>query len=130
MTEIWHNINCLEGEYSTNEILYDANNLIIKLDSFKDNSTITLLFPNVLAYRVTLEHFRWEEYRNTEKTHEILYNIENSNYIKWIQDSGMRRLYGDNPKVKHYLVYTNAEIIDIVLNETERILLNGKEISY
>ena len=77
-----------------------------------------------------MEHFRWEEYRNTEKTHEILYNIENSNYIKWIQDSGMRQLYGDNPKVKHYLVYTNAEIIDIVLNETERILLNGKEISY
>lgn len=70
MTEIWHNINCLEGEYSTNDTLYDANNLIIKLDSFKDNSTITLLFPNVLAYRLTFEHFRWEEYRNTEKTHE------------------------------------------------------------
>jgi hypothetical protein len=127
--ETWNSVDCIKGEYSTNEILYDATNLTVKLDSFKDNSTVTLFFPNVLAYRVSLEHFRWLEYKDTGNCHDLLYIVENSNYIKWIQDSGMRQLYGDTPSIKHYLLYTNAEIIDVLLNDSEKIILNGKTIN-
>lgn len=128
MIEVWNKIDCIEGEYSINEILYDAINLIIKLDSFNDDSVATLFFPNVLAYRVTMEHFRWYEYKDTGNYHDLLYIVENSNYIKWIQNSGMKQLYGDIPSVKHYLLYTNAEIIDVLLNDNEKIFLDGKEI--
>ena len=57
--EIYHQINVIDCECSINSIDYDATDLKIMLDRFDDRGTITILFRNVFAYRVTLEH--WDE---------------------------------------------------------------------
>jgi hypothetical protein len=56
--EIYHPIKVIDCECSINSIDYDATDLIIALDRFDNNQTITIRFKNIYAYRVTFEHFR------------------------------------------------------------------------
>ena len=47
--EIYHPINVISCECSINSIDYDATDLIIALDRFDNNRTLTIRFKNVFA---------------------------------------------------------------------------------
>lgn len=98
-SEIYHQINVIDCECSINSIEYDATDLKIMLDRFDGRGTITILFRNVFAYRVTLEHFRMTEVM-VGLTSSPLYEVENSSYLGEIMATGMSALYGSSLKRK------------------------------
>lgn len=115
--EIYHPINVVGCECAINSIDYDATDLIICLDRFDNNQTITIRFKNVYAYRVTLEHFRITEVMNGISS-QPLYEVEKSAYLSEVMATGMKALYGTSLNVKHYAVNTTEHIIDILTSET------------
>ena len=115
-SEIYHQINVIDCECSINSIEYDATDLKIILDRFDNNETITILFRNVFAYRVTLEHFRMTEVM-VGLTSSPLYEVENSSYLGEIMAAGMSALYGSSLNVKHYVIQTTEHIVDILTSE-------------
>lgn len=115
-SEIYHQINVIDCECSINSINYDATDLKIMLDRFDNNETITILFRNVFAYRVTLEHFRMTEVM-VGLTSSPLYEVENSSYLGEIMATGMSVLYGSSLNVKHYAIKTTEHIVDILTSE-------------
>ena len=115
-SEIYHQINVIDCECSINSIEYDATDLKIMLDRFDDRGTITILFRNVFAYRVTLEHFRMTEVM-VGLTSSPLYEVENSSYLGEIMATGMRALYGTSLNVKHYAIKATEHIVDILTSE-------------
>ena len=115
-SEIYHQINVIDCECSINSIQYDATDLKIILDRFDNNETITILFRNVFAYRVTLEHFRMTEVM-VGLTSSPLYEVENSSYLREIMATGMSALYGSSLNVKHYAITTTEQIVDILTSE-------------
>ena len=62
--EIYHPLFVTDCECSINSIDYDATDLRVILDRFDNKGTIAILFKNVYAYRVILEHFRITEEMN------------------------------------------------------------------
>lgn len=115
-SEIYHQINVIDCECSINSINYDATDLKIMLDRFDNNETITILFRNVFAYRVTLEHFRMTEVM-VGLTSSPLYEVENSSYLGEIMATGMSVLYGSSLNVKHYAIKTTEHIVDVLTSE-------------
>ncbi|WP_195628778.1 hypothetical protein [Bacteroides finegoldii] len=115
--EIYHPINVISCECSINSIDYDATDLIIALDRFDNNRTLTIRFKNVFAYRVTLEHFRITEVMDGISS-QPLYEVEKSAYLSEVMATGMKALYGTSLNVKHYVVKTVEHIIDILTSET------------
>lgn len=115
--EIYHTINVIGCECSLNSIDYDASDLIVALDRFDNNKTVTIRFKNVFAYRVTLEHFRMIEVM-VGLTSGPLYEVENSYYLGEIMATGMSALYGSSLNVKHYAIKTTEHIVDILTSET------------
>lgn len=114
--EIYHQVNVIDCECSINSINYDATDLKIILDRFDNRGTITILFRNVFAYRVTLEHFRIIEVM-MGLTSSPLYEVENSSYLGEIMTTGMSALYGSSLNVKHYAIKTTEQIVDILTSE-------------
>ncbi len=114
--EIYHTINVIGCECSVNSIDYDASDLIVALDRFDNNKTVTIRFKNVFAYRVTLEHFRMTEVM-VGLTSSPLYEVENSSYLGEIMATGMSALYGSSLNVKHYAIKTTEQIVDILISE-------------
>lgn len=114
--EIYHPLNIVGCECSINSIDYDASDLAIVLDRFDDRGTITILFRNVFAYRVTLEHFRMTEVM-VGLTSGPLYEVENSSYLGEIMATGMSALYGSSLNVKHYAIKTTEHIVDILTSK-------------
>lgn len=114
--EIYHTINVIGCECSVNSIDYDASDLIVALDRFDNNKTVTIRFKNVFAYRVTLEHFRMTEVM-VGLTSSPLYEVENSYYLGEIMATGMSALYGSSLNVKHYAIKTTEQIVDILISE-------------
>lgn len=115
-SEIYHQINVIDCECSINSIEYDATDLKIMLDRFDDRGTITILFRNVFAYRVTLEHFRMTEVM-VGLTSSPLYEVENSSYLGEIMATGMSALYVSSLNVKHYAIKATEHIVDILTSE-------------
>lgn len=115
-SEIYHQINVIDCECSVNSIDYDASDLIVALDRFDNNKTVTIRFKNVFAYRVTLEHFRMTEVM-VGLTSSPLYEVENSSYLGEIMATGMSALYGFSLNVKHYAIKTTEQIVDILTSE-------------
>lgn len=115
--EIYHTINVIGCECSVNSIDYDDSDLIVALDRFDNNKTVTIRFKNVFAYRVTLEHFRMTEVM-AGLTSSPLYEVENSSYLGEIMATGMSALYGSSLNVKHYAIKTTEHIVDILTSET------------
>ena len=52
--EIYHTINVIGCECSVNSIDYDASDLIVALDRFDNNKTVTIRFKNVLRIELLL----------------------------------------------------------------------------
>ena len=114
--EIYHTINVIGCECSVNSIDYDASDLIVALDRFDNNKTVTIRFKNVFAYRVTLEHFRIIEVMDGGTSHP-LYEVSNSIYLNEVMATGMRMLYGSSLNVKHYAIKTTEHIVDVLTSE-------------
>ena len=114
--EIYHTINVIGCECSVNSIDYDASDLIVALDRFDNNKTVTIRFKNVFAYRVTLEHFRIIEVMDGVTSHP-LYEVSNSIYLNEVMATGMRMLYGSSLNVKHYAIKTTEHIVDVLTSE-------------
>ena len=79
MTEKWIPLQIIAGECSLSSIEYNATDLVVELDSFREERTIKITFSDVFSYRVTLEHFRWADFVNAPKTSATLIKVENSN---------------------------------------------------
>ena len=115
--EIYHPLNIVKCECSIYLIDYDATDLIIVLDRFDNNHTITIHFKNVYAYRVTLEHFKITEVMDGLSS-QPLYEVENSFYLNEVMETGMKTLYGSSLNVKHYVINTSEHIVDVLTSET------------
>lgn len=126
--EKWIPLQYIVGECSVSRIEYDATNLLVELDSFREERTVEIIFSDVFSYRVTLEHFRWAEFVNTPQTSATLIKVENSNYIKWLEDAGVKQLYDSSLNIVHYMLQTTEHIIDVALLYNSSITIDGKEI--
>ena len=93
--EIYHPLNIAKCECSICSIDNNATDLIIVLDRFDNNHTITIHFKNVYAYRVTLEHFKIAEVMDGLSS-QPLYEVENSYYLNEVMATGMKELYGSS----------------------------------
>lgn len=115
--EIWHSDMIIDCECSVNSIAYNATDLIVELERFDDKGIVMVMFKEVYAYRVTLEHFRINEVMNG-LTSLPLYEVENSAYLSEVMKTGMGELYGSSLNVRHYAISTTEHIIDILTSET------------
>lgn len=126
--EEWIPIPFIMGECSLSEIMYDATDLIVKLDSFHDERTIRIVFSDIFAYRVTLEHFRWADFCHSPMVQAPLVKVVNSHHIEWIQNAGMNQLYDTGIDLSHYMLQTTEHIIDTILLSNSTISIDGKTI--
>lgn len=120
-SEIYHPINMVDCECSINSIDYNATDLTVELERFDNKGIIRIEFKEVLAYRVTLEHFRIIDMSEGIGI-EPLYEVENSDYYNWLMQSGMRVLYGDTLKVRHFAIKTTEHIIDILTTNSYTVM--------
>lgn len=120
-SEIYHPINMVDCECSINSIDYNASDLTVELERFDNKGIIRIEFKEVLAYRVTLEHFRIIDMSEGIGI-EPLYEVENSDYYNWLMQSGMRVLYGDTLKVRHFAIKTTEHIIDILTTNSYTVM--------
>lgn len=114
--ETWCSIDIIHTEYSVENILYDASDLTVELARYDNGKILRVKFCNVMAYRVTLEQFRWADTGIDGKT-TPLYEIRNSNYIEWIMNCGMQQLYGSSMLLKHFAIKTTEHVIDVITTE-------------
>lgn len=128
MTEQWIPLPIIAGECSLSSIEYNATDLVVELDSFREERTIKITFSDVFSYRVTLEHFRWADFANAPKTSATLIKVENSDYIKWLEDAGVKQLYGSTLCIVHYMLQTTEHIIDVALLFSSVIRIDGVEL--
>ena len=54
MTEKWISLQIIAGECSLSSLEYNATDLVVELDSFREERTIKITFSDVFSYRVTL----------------------------------------------------------------------------
>uniref|UniRef100_A0AB33IRU1 EAL domain-containing protein n=1 Tax=Prevotella sp. GTC17254 TaxID=3236794 RepID=A0AB33IRU1_9BACT len=125
LKEKWASLPYIAGECSLSRIEYDSTNLLVELDSFLENRTIKICFENIFSYRVTLEHFRWANFRYTPQTSSTLIKVENSNYIKWLEEAGVKLLYDSTLDISHYMLQTTEHIIDVALLAESSISIDG-----
>ena len=111
--EICNPIRMIDCECSVNSIDYNATDLIVELERFDNKGIVRVEFKEVFAYRVTLEHFRINDILEGAGM-APLYEVKNSDYYSWLMQSGMKMLYGDTLKVRHYTIKTTEHIIDIL----------------
>lgn len=114
--EIWTTIGEINTECSVEDILYDASDLTVGLARYDNGKILRVKFCNVMAYRVTLEQFRWVDAGIDGKT-TPLYEIRNSNYIEWIMNCGMQQLYSSNLPLNHFAIKTTEHVIDVITTE-------------
>lgn len=120
-SEIYHPINLIDCECSVNSIDYNATDLIVKLERFDNKGIVRIEFKEVFAYRVTLEHFRINDILDGAGI-APLYEVENSEYYNRLMQSGMKVLYGDALKVRHFAIKTTEHIIDILTPNTYTVI--------
>ena len=119
--EIWNPIRMIDCECSVNSIDYNATDLIVELERFDNKGIVRIDFKEVFAYRVTLEHFRINDILDGAGI-APLYEVENSDYYNWLMQSGMKVLYGDALKVRHFAIKTTEHIIDILTPNSYTIM--------
>ncbi len=112
-SEIYYPINLIDCECSINSIDYNATDLVVELERFDNKGIVRVEFKEVFAYRVTLEHFRINDIMEGVGI-APLYEVENSNYYNCLIQSGMKVLYGETLKVRHFAIKTTEHIIDIL----------------
>lgn len=126
--EVWTPLPFLKGEHALSKIEYDATDLLVELDSFKEKRVTKIVFANVFSYRVTLEHFRWAEFSHNPNISATLVNVKESHYISWLEAAGLEQIYESNLDLRHYLLQTTEHTIDVVLPSESIITIDGKEI--
>ncbi len=126
--EVWTPLSFLKGEHSLSKIEYDATDLLVELDSFKEKRVTKIVFANVFSYRVTLEHFRWAEFSHNPNISATLVYVKESHYIRWLETAGLKQIYESNLDLRHYLLQTTEHTIDVVLPSESIITIDGKEI--
>lgn len=112
-SEIYYPINLIDCECSINSIDYNATDLVVELERFDNKGIVRVEFKEVFAYRVTLEHFRINDIMEGVGI-APLYEVENSNYYNCLIQYGMKVLYGETLKVRHFAIKTTEHIIDIL----------------
>lgn len=120
-SEIYHPINSIDCECSINSIDYNATDLIVELERSDNKGIVRIKFKEVFAYRVTLDHFRINDILEGAGM-APLYEVKNSDYYSWLMQSGMKVLYGDTLKVRHFAIKTTEHIIDIITPDSYMVM--------
>ena len=120
-SEIYHPVNLIDCECSINSIDYNATDLIVELERFDNKGIVRVEFKEVFAYRVTLEHFRINDILEGAGM-APLYEVKNSDYYSWLMQSGMKVLYDDTLKVRHFAIKTTEHIIDIITPDSYMVM--------
>ena len=120
-SEIYHPVNLIDCECSINSIDYNATDLIVELERSDNKGIVRIEFKEVFAYRVTLEHFRINDILEGAGM-APLYEVKNSDYYSWLMQSGMKVLYGDTLKVRHFAIKTTEHIIDIITPDSYMVM--------
>ena len=113
-------IGNLKGGYEIVSSNFDGNDLVINVVSTRDeNDEVTFVFPDVLAYRNTLECYRLSDVNvNVSKDGilSVVYEIKNSKYLEWIANAGYRMLYGEPTDLRHLLIYLDDCVLDVIIH--------------
>ena len=120
-SEIYHPVNLIDCECSINSIDYNATDLIVELERSDNKGIVKIEFKEVFAYRVTLEHFRINDILEGAGM-APLYEVKNSDYYSWLMQSGMKVLYDDTLKVRHFAIKTTEHIIDIITPDSYMVM--------
>ena len=120
-SEIYHPVNLIDCECSINSIDYNATDLIVELERSDNKGIVRIDFKEVFAYRVTLEHFRINDILEGAGM-APLYEVKNSDYYSWLMQSGMKVLYDDTLKVRHFAIKTTEHIIDIITPDSYMVM--------
>ena len=120
-SEIYHPVNLIDCECSINSIDYNATDLIVELERSDNKGIVRIDFKEVFAYRVTLEHFRINDILEGAGM-APLYEVKNSDYYSWLMQSGMKVLYDDTIKVRHFAIKTTEHIIDIITPDSYMVM--------
>ncbi len=120
-SEIYHPVNLIDCECSINSIDYNATDLIVELERSDNKGIVRIEFKEVFAYRVTLEHFRINDILEGAGM-APLYEVKNSDYYSWLMQSGMKVLYDDTLKVRHFAIKTTEHIIDIITPDSYMVM--------
>jgi len=120
-SEIYHPVNLIDCECSINSIDYNATDLIVELERSDNKGIVRIEFKEVFAYRVTLEHFRINDILEGAGM-APLYEVKNSDYYSWLMQSGMKVLYDDTIKVRHFAIKTTEHIIDIITPDSYMVM--------
>lgn len=84
-----------------------------------EKDEVTFAFPDVLAYRNTLECYRLSDVDVNVSKGEIisaLYEVKNSNYLDWIANAGYRQIYGEPTDLRHMLIYLDDYVWDVIIH--------------
>lgn len=113
-------IGNLKGGYEIVSSNFDGNDLVINIVSTRDEKDeVTFAFPDVLAYRNTLECYRLSDVDVNVSKGEIisaLYEVKNSNYLDWIANAGYRLIYGEPTDLRHLLIYLDDYVWDVIIH--------------
>ena len=113
-------IGNLKGGYEIVSSNFNGNDLVIKVVSTRDKTDeVSFVFPDVLAYRNTLECYRLSDVDvnvSSDGIFSVVYEIKNSDYLEWIADAGYRLLYGEPTDLRHLLIYLDDCVWDVIIH--------------
>ena len=106
----------LNGIYEVLSCCCDCD-LSIVVVSKDSNKNITIVLPDLIAYRVTSESFRLKDLGDsvlspTDNT----YEVKNSQYLIWLSECTYSQIHHDLKGLRHLLIYTENYVYDIIVH--------------
>lgn len=86
-------------------------------------------FTDVISFKSSLRSSRQVEFnRYTDNIDPlaIFVRVENSNYIKWLEDSGYKQINGSAFNVRHYMILSKTYVVDILVYAHSLIVIDNK----
>lgn len=109
-------------------IQYEYDFVELVLSSIDKTNIYRLSFYNVFSYAITLEHFLCNRYSQKEfelinpNRNANIYQIQNSSYIKSLNQYGIYDLYSELP-VSHYIIQTDTHFVDLIVRNSSKIII-------
>lgn len=117
----WQPTQGLSGKYYIDSLIISKNwDLIVQLSNQDETQSIEITFKGSIdAYRYTNESFCFATFGDLSAQYGTefykdwsFFNIENSNYLKWLSERS--RTVSDSFNFKHYCIFGGDEILDIL----------------
>ena len=107
----------LEGSYEVLSCCCDCDLSIVVVSTKDSNKNITIVFPDIIAYRVTSESFRLKDLGDSVLSPtDSIYEVKNSQYLIWLSECTYSQIHHGLKDLRHLLVYTENYVYDIIVH--------------